>query len=343
MENLWYIEVHPDDLKWDPKMERNPPMNKRNDSLPFSSSSSFLHSSVLDALYQKFPNLLANPRNNKNNINNKCPLIVQNIRVVRRSLDARRHKTRSDGKGKGPRFVYVLDIDAIHNTNYFYRQGGADTPRLRHQPGKVELLERQDMDDTELELYLDADCTKMTTAAEIAAGTSGYRNDTSAETSQQQHKQQQQTCKVIIVGAGPAGLFCALELLALNKKNCQATGGCGTLFHPIVLERGQPVERRGKDIGALMAHKRRHPPHNDSANSTIPTAPGNQNASANTSNITRASTTSSNLNGESNFCFGEGGAGTWSDGKLTTRIGRNSATVRRVLSTLVHYGAPSVI
>ena len=38
---------------------------------------------------------------------------------------------------------------------------------------------------------------------------------------------------------------------------------------------------------------------------------------------------------ESNFCYGEGGAGTWSDGKLTTRIGRNSASVRAVLETLV--------
>ena len=37
------------------------------------------------------------------------------------------------------------------------------------------------------------------------------------------------------------------------------------------------------------------------------------------------------LNGESNFCYGEGGAGTWSDGKLTTRIGRNSEEVREVL------------
>ena len=43
---------------------------------------------------------------------------------------------------------------------------------------------------------------------------------------------------------------------------------------------------------------------------------------------------------DSNYSFGEGGAGTWSDGKLTTRIGRNSAAVRHVLETLVTYGAP---
>lgn len=39
---------------------------------------------------------------------------------------------------------------------------------------------------------------------------------------------------------------------------------------------------------------------------------------------------------------GEGGAGTWSDGKLTTKVGRNSDPVRRVLQTLHHFGAPEV-
>jgi hypothetical protein len=56
-------------------------------------------------------------------------------------------------------------------------------------------------------------------------------------------------------------------------------------------ERGKPVEERGRSIGALVKR--------------------------------------GVLDGESNFCYGEGGAGTWSDGKLTTRIGRNSAEVRR--------------
>lgn len=43
---------------------------------------------------------------------------------------------------------------------------------------------------------------------------------------------------------------------------------------------------------------------------------------------------------DSNICYGEGGAGTWSDGKLTTRIGRNSGPVRYVLEQLVRFGAP---
>lgn len=100
---------------------------------------------------------------------------------------------------------------------------------------------------------------------------------------------------VVVVGMGPAGLFCALQI-ALNSNG---------RIKPIVLDRGQPVEKRGQDIGRLM-HRR-------------------------------------DLNEESNFAFGEGGAGTWSDGKLTTRIGRNSETVRLVLETLVEYGAPSNI
>ncbi|OEL36379.1 hypothetical protein BAE44_0002599 [Dichanthelium oligosanthes] len=49
------------------------------------------------------------------------------------------------------------------------------------------------------------------------------------------------------------------------------------------------------------------------------------------------------LQSESNFCFGEGGAGTWSDGKLVTRIGRNTDGVQAVMKTFVHFGAPPSI
>ena len=76
-------------------------------------------------------------------------------------------------------------------------------------------------------------------------------------------------------------------------------------MRPVVIERGKPVRDRAKDIGDEAARRV--------------------------------------LNGESNFCYGEGGAGTWSDGKLTTRIGRNSEEVREVLATLVRFGAPSRI
>jgi uncharacterized FAD-dependent dehydrogenase len=83
--------------------------------------------------------------------------------------------------------------------------------------------------------------------------------------------------KIIIVGAGPSGLYAAITLVKAG-------------FHPIIIERGFPVETRGRDIGALFNRKI--------------------------------------LNEESNLCYGEGGAGTWSDGKLTTRIGKNSEDVR---------------
>ncbi|KAJ9511450.1 hypothetical protein QJQ45_029891, partial [Haematococcus lacustris] len=91
---------------------------------------------------------------------------------------------------------------------------------------------------------------------------------------------------------GPAGLFAALTA---------AQAGLPV----VLLDRGQAVEQRGKDIGALLVRGK--------------------------------------LNPDSNLCYGEGGAGTWSDGKLTTKIGRNSDPVRRVLQALHGFGAPESI
>ncbi len=90
----------------------------------------------------------------------------------------------------------------------------------------------------------------------------------------------------IVVGAGPAGLFAALELA---ERGLRVT----------LLERGQPVEKRMRDIGRLRSR--------------------------------------GELNPESNICFGEGGAGTYTDGKLYTRI--KSPLVRNVLHTFVRFGA----
>ncbi|KAF5181460.1 FAD/NAD(P)-binding oxidoreductase family protein [Thalictrum thalictroides] len=95
--------------------------------------------------------------------------------------------------------------------------------------------------------------------------------------------------KVAIVGSGPSGLFASLVLAELGAD-------------VTLIERGEAVEQRGRDIGALVVRRL--------------------------------------LQEESNFCFGEGGAGTWSDGKLVTRIGRNSDSVLAVMKTLVHFGAP---
>ena len=90
----------------------------------------------------------------------------------------------------------------------------------------------------------------------------------------------------IVVGAGPAGLFTALELAESGMR-------------VTLLERGQPVESRMRDIGRLRSR--------------------------------------GELNPESNLCFGEGGAGTYTDGKLYTRI--KSPLVRNVLHTFVRFGA----
>lgn len=92
---------------------------------------------------------------------------------------------------------------------------------------------------------------------------------------------------VIIVGAGPAGLFAALQ--------CIENG-----FKPIVLERGKDVKQRRRDLAAI-----------------------NKDGIVNT---------------ESNYCYGEGGAGTYSDGKLYTRSNKRG-DINKVLQIFVEHGA----
>lgn len=93
--------------------------------------------------------------------------------------------------------------------------------------------------------------------------------------------------EVIVVGAGPAGLFAALQLIELGLK-------------PIVLERGKDVRGRRRDLKAI-----------------------------NVEGI---------VNEDSNYCFGEGGAGTYSDGKLYTRS-KKRGDIDRILKLLVGFGA----
>lgn len=96
---------------------------------------------------------------------------------------------------------------------------------------------------------------------------------------------------VIIIGAGPAGLFAGLKLIEQGIK-------------PIILERGKNVRARRRDLAAL-----------------------------NKDGI---------INPESNYCFGEGGAGTYSDGKLYTRSTKRG-DVNRILNILVQFGAEEKI
>ncbi|MBR6118670.1 MAG: NAD(P)/FAD-dependent oxidoreductase [Paludibacteraceae bacterium] len=97
--------------------------------------------------------------------------------------------------------------------------------------------------------------------------------------------------QVVIIGAGPAGLFAALTLLEHGIK-------------PIIYERGKEVSERKKDIALLNRNE--------------------------------------GLNPESNYCFGEGGAGTFSDGKLFSRS-KKRGNMQRVMELFHYFGAPDTV
>ena len=97
--------------------------------------------------------------------------------------------------------------------------------------------------------------------------------------------------QVIVVGAGPGGLFAALRLIELGLR-------------PIVLERGKDVHERKKDLAAISCRQQ--------------------------------------VDGESNYCFGEGGAGAYSDGKLYTRSKKRGNT-EKILNVFCQHGASTAI
>ena len=97
--------------------------------------------------------------------------------------------------------------------------------------------------------------------------------------------------QVIVVGAGPGGLFAALRLIELGLR-------------PIVLERGKDVHERKKDLSQITKTQQVDP--------------------------------------ESNYCFGEGGAGAYSDGKLYTRS-KKRGNVEKILNVFCQHGASTNI
>lgn len=102
-----------------------------------------------------------------------------------------------------------------------------------------------------------------------------------------EYQQVDNSKRVIVVGAGPAGYFAALKLLEQGIK-------------PIVLDRGKDVQARRRDLRNIQQK--------------------------------------GIVNPHSNYCFGEGGAGTYSDGKLYTRSHKRG-NIQGILQTLYHHGA----
>ncbi|ADY54850.1 FAD-dependent pyridine nucleotide-disulfide oxidoreductase [Syntrophobotulus glycolicus DSM 8271] len=121
----------------------------------------------------------------------------------------------------------------------------------------------------------------------ILSRNSHLRKNVSEPEKKTEHKPEKKLLhRPVVIGAGPAGYFAALALAEAGYK-------------PLVLERGEAVENRGKSVQRFWQEGR--------------------------------------LNLESNVQFGEGGAGTFSDGKLTTRI--HDDRTRYVLDTFVQFGA----
>uniref|UniRef100_A0A0D9ZZ51 Uncharacterized protein n=1 Tax=Oryza glumipatula TaxID=40148 RepID=A0A0D9ZZ51_9ORYZ len=189
--------------------------------------------------------------------------------VIRKSFDARKIL-------KEPQFVYTVDVDVKRLLDLEPRTWDF-IARLEPKLGTIEYMPDEKV------------------ASDLVSMLNVYKQGSDGELGINDTVNNGSICsprkkpRVAVVGSGPSGLFASL---VLGELGAEVT----------LIERGQPVEQRGRDIGALVVRRILH--------------------------------------SESNFCFGEGGAGTWSDGKLVTRIGRNTDGVQAVMKTFVQFGGP---
>lgn len=149
---------------------------------------------------------------------------------------------------------------------------GIDANRIKHitvTRRSIDARQRQVMVNLSVKVYIDELPANVSLIQPVA-----YRNISDGK-------------QVIVVGAGPAGLFAALRLIELGLR-------------PIILERGKDVDSRRKDMA----------------------------------NIARENV----VNPDSNYCFGEGGAGAYSDGKLYTRS-KKRGSVDKILNIFAQHGA----
>ncbi len=172
-----------------------------------------------------------------------------------------------------------IDLSKVNDEEFLYQQGikkmFIDHGRIQHwevTKKSIDARQRQPVFVYRLRFYIDeAPVEKQTILSQY--------EDT-------KNKQE-----AIIVGAGPAGYFAALEMIELGIR-------------PIIFEQGKDVRARRKDLKAIQQ---------DGV-----------------------------VNDKSNYCYGEGGAGTYSDGKLYTRSHKRGKIIK-VLELLVEHGAKTDI
>lgn len=186
---------------------------------------------------------------------------IKHIEIIRQSIDAR----------KKPEIFYTYTVDAEVSNEMKLLQA------LQHRKGLKEQIQRAE----KVNYHFPGRGNLL--APRNNAPVSG--NDPIPGTAKQKHR-------TVIVGMGPAGLFCAYYL---------AKNG----FRPLILERGKDVESRQADVEAFW--------------------------------------NGGPLNPNSNVQFGEGGAGTFSDGKLNTLVKDKDGRNREVLKTFVAFGAKESI